>query len=174
MQYDPRQHNPAPSPIEPTGFFTGIQLRPIIAGVVLDTLSTIVLVTAYYSLFVAREMAAQGGAAEDAFAEYWNSTDGLMVSLLLGSLGTMIGGFYAAYKAGTLEMKHGALVGIGSIVLSLVFQAMGSERQMPEWFMALSLVAAIPAGALGGLFAEMFKNAIRGGKPGGGKSWRIS
>lgn len=165
MQYDSRQSHPAPPPIEPTGFFTGIQLRPIVAGVVLDTLATIVLVTAYYSLFVAKQVVGQGGeAAEDAFASYWNSSEGLVTSLLLGSLGTMIGGFYAAYKAGTLEMKHGALVGIGSIILALVFQAMGSERELPEWFMALSLVAAIPAGALGGFFAEMFRTAIGRGR----------
>lgn len=169
MQYDPRQANPTPPPIEPTGFFTGIQFRPVIAGVVIDTIATIVLVTAYYSLFVAKELAAQGGAGEEAFAEYWSTSEGLMASLLLGSLGTIIGGFYAAYKAGTLEMKHGALVGIGSIILSLVFQAMEPEREMPEWFMALSLVAAIPAGALGGFFAEIFKNAVGGG----GKGRRI-
>lgn len=164
MQYDPRHSSPAPPPIEPTGFFTGIQLRPVIAGVVIDTIATIVLVTAYYSLFVAKELAAQGGVAEEAFAEYWNSSEGLVTSLLLGSLGTMIGGFYAAYKAGTLEMKHGALVGIGSIILALVFQAMGSERELPEWFMALSLVAAIPAGAVGGFCAEIFKNALDGSR----------
>jgi putative membrane protein (TIGR04086 family) len=158
MQYDSRQSNP-PAPIEPTGFFAGIQFRPVVAGVVLDTLATIVLVTAYYSLFVAKELADPGGIAEDAFAEYWNSSEGLVMSLLLGSFGTMIGGFYAAYKAARLEMKHGALVGIGSIILALIFQAMGSEREMPEWFMALSLVAAIPAGALGGFFAEMFRAA---------------
>ena len=164
MQYNPKQSNSPPSPIEPTGFFTGIEFRPIIAGVVLDTIATVALVTAFYSLFVAKDMAAPGGMAEDLFAEYWNSSEGLMTSLLLGSLGTMIGGFYAAYRAKTLEMKHGALVGIGSIILGLVFQAMGTERELPEWFMALSLVAAIPAGALGGFFAEMFKNAIGGGR----------
>jgi len=160
MQYDPRQSSSPPSPIEPTGFFTGIQVRPIIAGVVIDTIATIVLVTAYYSLFVAQEL----GVAEDAFAEYWNSSEGLLTSLLIGSLGTMIGGFYAAHKAKTLEMKHGALVGIGSIIVGLVFQAMESEREVPEWFLALSMVAAIPAGALGGFFAEMFKNAIGGSR----------
>jgi len=160
MQYDPRQSSSPPSPIEPTGFFTGIQWRPIVAGVVIDTIATIVLVTAYYSLFVAHEL----GGAEDAFAEYWNSSEGLLTSLLLGSLGTMIGGFYAAYKAKTLEMKHGALVGIGSIIIGLVFQAMGSEREVPEWFLALSMVAAIPAGALGGFCAEIFKNATGGGR----------
>jgi hypothetical protein len=35
--------------------------------------------------------------------------------------------------------------------------------------MALSLVAAIPAGALGGFFAEIFKNALGGSRsPGSG------
>jgi putative membrane protein (TIGR04086 family) len=170
MQYEPRQ---SPSPIQPTGFFTGIQFRPIIGGVVVDTVATIALTTLYYSFFVAKELAAQGEATEDAFAQYWNSSDGLIASLLLGSLGTVIGGFFAAYKAGTLEMKHGALVGMGSIILGLVLQAGGQEETaMPEWFMALSFAAAIPAGAIGGFFAEMFKNAIGGGgRPIGGGGW---
>ena len=99
-------------------------------------------------------------AGDEAFAQYWQSADGLLVSLLLGSLGTMIGGFYAAYKAGALEMKHGALVGVGSILLNLFFQALGSDHHMPVWFVATALVAAIPAGALGGFFAEMFRNAM--------------
>ena len=103
MQHDDRKSSPPA--IEPTGFFTGIQMRPIISGVVLDTLSTIVMVTGYYYTFVAKEMPSQGDAVEEAFAQYWNSADGLMVSLVLGSLGTMIGGFYAAYKAGMLEMR---------------------------------------------------------------------
>ena len=57
-------------------------------------------------------------------------------------------------------MKHGALVGVGSILLNLFFQALGSDDQMPEWFVATALVAAIPAGALGGFLAEIFRNAI--------------
>jgi ABC-type branched-subunit amino acid transport system permease subunit len=61
-------------------------------------------------------------------------------------------------------MKHGAMVGIGSIILGLLLQSGSTEREMPDWFIALSLVAAIPAGALGGLFAELFKNAV-GKKP---------
>jgi putative membrane protein (TIGR04086 family) len=162
MQYDPHQPSP-PGRIEPTGFFTGLRFRPVIAGVIVDTLATFALVTAYYTLFVAKELAARGGATEDAFAQYWNSSEGLMASLILGSLGTLIGGFYAAYNAGTLEMKHGALVGVGSIILGLVLRSGGSENDLPDWFMAISLAAAIPAGALGGFFAEMFKNMVSGG-----------
>lgn len=167
MQYDPRQSTSPPSKVEPTGFFTGIQFRPIIGGVVVDTIATFALTWLYYSFFVAKDLTAQG-AAEDAFNQYWNSSDGLIASLLLGSLGTVIGGFFAAYKAGKLEMKHGALVGIGSIILGLLLQS-GAESEVPEWFMALSFAAAIPAGALGGFFAEMFNNAMSGG---GG--WRPS
>jgi putative membrane protein (TIGR04086 family) len=159
MQYDPRQSTP-PKSIEPTGFFTGIQFRPIVIGVIVDTISTMVLTTAYYAIFIAKELADSGVAADKAFSDYWVSSEGLTASLLLGSLGTLIGGFYAAYKAGALEMKHGALVGIGSIILGLILQGGGTESELPEWFIALSFAAAIPAGALGGLFAEMFKNAM--------------
>jgi putative membrane protein (TIGR04086 family) len=159
MQYDPRQST-SPPPIEPTGFFTGIQFRPIVMGVIIDTIATMVLTTAYYSIFIAKELTDSGLGGDKAFSDYWASSEGLMASLLLGSLGTLIGGFYAAYKAGTLEMKHGALVGIGSIILGLVLQTVGTESELPEWFMALSFAAAIPAGALGGFFAEMFKSVM--------------
>lgn len=168
MQYDPHQPS-RPGRIEPTGFFTGIQFRPIIIGVIVDTLATFALVSAYYALFIAKGAVPEGRAAEDAFAQYWSSSEGLMASLILGSLGTLIGGFYAAYKAGTLEMKHGALVGVGSIVLGLLLQSGSSESDLPDWFMAISLAAAIPAGAIGGFLAEVFKNmigaspAVRGG-----------
>lgn len=163
MQYDPNQTNSRPPPIEPTGFFTSIQFRPIVIGVIVDTLATMALTTAYYSFVVAKDLADKGVGEVDAFAEYWASSDGLVASLLLGSLGTLIGGFYAAYKAGSLEMKHGALVGIGSILLGLLLTG-GAESQTPEWFMALSFGAAIPAGALGGFLAEMLKSATGSGR----------
>lgn len=162
MQYDPRQTN-TPKPIEPTGFFTGIQFRPIVMGVIVDTLATMALTTAYYTFVVAKELGEKTVGNDDAFTKYWASSDGLVASLLIGSLGTVIGGFYAAYKAGTLEMKHGALVGIGSIILGLLLSS-GPDSQIPEWFMALSFAAAIPAGAIGGFLAEMFKGATGGGR----------
>jgi len=169
MQYDPRSSSSPPSPIEPTGFFTGIQIRPIILGVVVDTIATLALTTLYYTFYVAKDLADKSGATEDAFAAYWSSSEGLVASLLLGSLGTLIGGFYAAYKAGRLHMKHGALVGIGSIILGFVLHSGSSASNLPEWFTALSFAAAIPAGALGGFFAEMFAGVGRGSAP--GRNW---
>ena len=130
-------------------------------GVVVDTIATFALISVYYAFYV-EPGASKGGAVGEEAAAYWATGEGLVATLLLGSLGTLIGGFYAAYKAGTLEMKHGALVGIGSIILGLILQVGTEESSLPEWFMALSAAAAIPAGALGGFLAEMFKNATRG------------
>jgi hypothetical protein len=159
MQYDSR-HSEAPKPIEPTGFFTGIQFRPVIIGVMLDTIATYVLGALYFTFAVAKG----AGTNEDAIAAYWLTSDGLMASLLLGSLGTAMGGFYAGYKAGRLEMKHGGLVAIGSIVLGLLMQLGESESELPEWFIGLSLTAAIPAGVLGGFLAEIFRSLTSGGR----------
>ena len=168
MQYG--QSSSSQSPIEPTGFFTGIQMRPIIFGVIIDTVSTFAISVLYNTFYVAKDLAGKEGAMEDALAAYWSSTDGLMVSLLLGSLGTLIGGLYAAFKAGKLHMKHGALVGIGSIILGLLFQVGSADSSIPEWFLALSCAAAIPAGALGGFFAEMLQNFTGGENRLGGGS----
>jgi len=163
MQYDPQHTGTPPKPIEPTGFFTGIQFRPIFTGAVVDFIASFVLAAFYYGFYVAPSSGASAAFEEEA-AKYWATSEGLAAGLLLGSLGTLIGGFYAAYKAGTLEMKHGALVGVASILLGLVMHSGDTETQFPEWFMALSFAAAIPAGALGGFFAEMFKSATRGGR----------
>ncbi len=159
MQYDSRQTE-IPAPIEPTGFFTGIQLRPVITGVLLDTIASYVLTELYFTFAVAK------GAATDpeSIAAYWLTSDGLMASLLLGSLGTAIGGFYAGYKAGQREMKHGGLVAVGSIILGVLMQLGAPETELPEWFIGLSLTAAIPAGVLGGFLAEIFKSVTGGGR----------
>jgi hypothetical protein len=53
-----------PARIEPTGFLTGIQFRPILVGVIIDTIATLALTSCYYAFFVAKELSAQGGAEE--------------------------------------------------------------------------------------------------------------
>jgi hypothetical protein len=155
MQYDPQQTSLSPKPIEPTGFFTGIQFRPILTGAVVDYIASFVLAAFYYGFYVAPSSGAAAAFEEEA-AKFWMSSEGLAAGLLLGSLGTLIGGFYAGYKAGNLQMKHGALVAVISIIVGVVMHSGDSESQFPEWFMALSFAAAVPAGALGGFFAEMF------------------
>jgi hypothetical protein len=165
MEYNPRQVETPPSPLEPVGFFTGVKWRSVVVGVVVDVIVTFAASVLYDMFFVAKELGDKGAPSREALAEYWSSGDGLMAGLLIGLLGTAIGGFYAAYKAGLLEMKHGALVGLGSIIFGLIVQSATEQVvPLPEWYLFAGFAGAIPAGALGGFLAE----ALRGSKPNSG------
>jgi putative membrane protein (TIGR04086 family) len=169
MQTGQPQQNSSPPPIQPTGFFTGIKILPVLLGMVIDIVATIMLSTVYYIAFVAEELSEKGLPSEDAMAEYWSSSEGIMASLVIGTLGTAIGGFYAARKAGVLEIKHGALVGVGSILIGMIMQAASEDRiGINEWQMMIAYAAAIPAGALGGAVAEMFRDRAAMKPPTGG------
>jgi putative membrane protein (TIGR04086 family) len=88
------------------------------------------------------------------------TNDMLMVAFLIGSLGTAIGGFFAARKAGVFEAKHGAFVGLGSLIVSFIELLLQEGPPAgPEWFRMISVLAIIPAGALGGYVAERLKGA---------------
>lgn len=94
-----------------------------------------------------------------------------MIGFAIGVLGTALGGFVAALKAGRLAIKHGALVGAGSLIVSFIEQSLqGESMPLPEWFRFLSVAAIIPAGALGGFAADVFKGFGRGSPPSTG-SW---
>jgi hypothetical protein len=56
MQYDPRQTGKPPSPVEPTGFFTGVQIRPIIVGVVVDYIATYAGTYAYFFIYLSKQL----------------------------------------------------------------------------------------------------------------------
>ena len=169
MQLDPRQTATPPSPVEPTGFFSGVQIRPVILGVVVDYIATYVGIYAYFFVYLAKEFSKQGEVSGEAIAKYMASDEGLMIGFVIGALGTALGGFVAARKAGKFEIKHGAFVGLGSLIVSFIELSMQEEvTPVPEWFRFMSVVAVIPAGALGGYFAEVFKGLGAAKPPGGG------
>jgi putative membrane protein (TIGR04086 family) len=158
-----------PPPIEPTGFFTGIKIRPVIIGVVVDILATMLLSTLYYFIFVAKDLSDPTAISEE--AQYWSSSEGIMASLVIGTFCTAIGGFYAGRKAGALEMKHGGLVGVGSILIGIVLQSAGENGTgLNQWQMLIAYAAAIPAGALGGSVAE-WARGFSPVKPPDGGAW---
>jgi hypothetical protein len=172
MQHDPRQTTPqAPGPIGPSGFFSGVEIRPIITGVVVDFVATYVAFYAYFFVYMAQELAKEGDVSVDQIMEYMTSPEGLAMAFVIGTLATALGGFVAGWKAAGLEIKHGGLVGAGSLALSFLEQALfGETVELPEWFRMLSILVIIPAGALGGYAAEMFKVAV-GLKSPGGPGW---
>jgi putative membrane protein (TIGR04086 family) len=172
MEYQPRPTGAPPSPVEPTGFFTGIQILPIIVGVVVDYIATYAATYAYFFVYVAEELSKRGEISPEVITAYMLSDEGLIIGFLIGALGTALGGFVAARRAGKLEIKHGAFVGLGSLIVSVIEQAMQEDPVViPEWFRFISVLSIIPAGALGGYVAEMLKG-IGGRSPGGGSPQR--
>ncbi|HXG51681.1 MAG TPA: TIGR04086 family membrane protein [candidate division Zixibacteria bacterium] len=169
MQNDQRSPAALPPSIEPAGFFSGVKIVPIIAGIVVDIVATYVLAGAYLFYVVAEKAAEKGGFSEEAAAEFWATQEGLIASLVIGALGTAIGGYYAARRAGQLEIKHGALVGVGSILVGALMQLAGFDQSdLPQWYSTLAYLAAIPAGALGGYAAEGLKSFYPPGEGTGG------
>jgi hypothetical protein len=169
MQIDPRQTGTPTSPVQPTGFFTGVQIRPVILGVVVDYIATYAAIYAYVFLFLAKQFSKEGEVSSDAIAQYMSSNEGLMIGFALGALGTALGGFVAALKAGNFEIKHGAFVGLGSLIVSFIEFSMQEEvAPVPEWCRFMSIIAVIPAGALGGYVAEVVKGFGPAKPPGAG------
>jgi putative membrane protein (TIGR04086 family) len=156
---------PPPS-IEPAGFFTGVQLRPVIVGVVVDYISTYVAMAIFIFGYLAKELARNGEVTSELIAEYMASPEGLRAALIIGSLCTALGGFVAARRAKTLEIKHGAFVGLGSLIISFIERLMqGQPTPLPEWFQFVSIVVVIPAGALGGFVAGLLHGSSNRGLP---------
>ena len=172
MDHNPIPTSTPPSPVEPTGFFTGIQILPIIVGVVVDYIATYAAMYAYFFVYLANELGKRGKVSPEVITEYMLSEEGLMIGFVIGALGTALGGFVAARRVGKLEIKHGAFVGLGSLILSAIEQAMQEDPVvLPEWFRFISVLSIIPAGALGGYVAEMLKG-LGGRAPSGGSPQR--
>lgn len=131
----------------------------MVLGVVIDYVATYFVIYSYFFIYWANQASGQKQPSPEAIAQYMQSHEGMMITLTLGALGTLIGGFAAGLKATSREIKHGAFVGLGSLTLSFVEQQMagGELRPMPEWMRAVSVLSIIPAGALGGLLAGLLK-----------------
>lgn len=159
MSPDHRPPEPAPRPIGPTGFFTGVKLWPVIAGVVSDYVATYVLGMAYLIVVYQKEFS-EGGrtfeqALERALDQMLSSPEGLLALGIIGAIGTALGGYVAARLARAHEVKHGALVGVVSLILGALQASMAAQPiSLPYWYELLAYIVAVPAGALGGYFAR--------------------
>ena len=160
MQAGPQQPRDIPPRLEPTGVFTGLQIRSIVAGMVVDYLGTYVAMYAYLVIFVSRQLFERGELSDEAIRSFLTSPEGLLVGFVIGSLCTVLGGFVAGRMAKNLEVKHGAFVGIGSALVSMLEQTMSEGPSLvPQWYLLISYFASLPLGALGGYIAERLGSA---------------
>jgi len=159
MEAHDQRQEPIPSPIGPRGFFAGVKIRPIVVGAAVDYLTTYLLIMLYLLAYYVKDPLEKGGvpeeAIEKALKEMLSSQEGLLALIIIGALCTAVGGYVAGRLAKVEEVKHGALVGAASLVLGVLEAVMAGQRSpLPQEYEFLAYVIAIPAGALGGYFAQ--------------------
>jgi len=158
MNLDQQPQESVPRPIEPRGFFTGVKIRPIIIGAVVDYVATYALIMLYLIVFYLKDSLEKGlseEAIERALEQALSSQEGLLALIVIGAFCTALGGYFAGRLAKAEEVKHGALVGAVSLIVGVLQSGMAGEGSpVPYWHELLGYVLAIPAGALGGSFAQ--------------------
>ena len=158
--FDPTKSNPPrpeniPPPIEPVGVLTGVQARPILVGVVVDYIATFLAGSLYLIFFFSKEALEKGELSDEALDQFLSSPENLFFLGVIGVLCTVVGGYIAGRLAKNAEVKHGALVGVGSLIMAELTEAMlGSNESIPMWYTVASYLIAIPAGALGGYLSQ--------------------
>ena len=166
MDSNPQRPENMPPPIEPVGIFTGVQVRPIIAGVIVDYIATFLAGIVYLTIFFGQEMIEQGDLTEEAIREILTSPEHLVILGVVGALCTVLGGYVAGRIAKDIEIKHGAMVGLGSLVLVTLEGVMsGTSVTYPLWFEVLGYVIAVPAGAVGGYIAQRQRELMMASRP---------
>ena len=151
------------APIEPERILDGLRWGCIVRGVLLDIVLTIaasiplLLVLAGPTAF-----SEDADTANEAVYTVLTSPEGLFWTLVIGLLGTVVGGYYAARRAGSHHLRHGGWVAVVSLALSLPFVLLSAgqgDAGNPFWYDALSIVCMLPAGLLGGMIARQFGGA---------------
>lgn len=153
-------------PSSPIDLVTGIRPGPVVLGVAVDWVCTIV-----FSVFLTRYFLDPGifnlpddefDAAYDAALDAMLMDSGyLLATLLAGSLATLIGAYVGANRAATLQLKYGFVIAIASglagLLLGLLLDA-GTGSAVPAWYDAAGWLLLIPAGVLGGYLARRRAN----------------
>lgn len=75
----------------------------------------------------------------------------LLMGLLLGLFFTMLGGYVAAYIARNMELLHGGVMGVLSLLVSIMFMVMIPDPS-PVWYKIMASALVVPAALLGAFF----------------------
>ena len=145
------------APIEPEGMFAGLSGAAILLGAFIDIAFTEIAGTLLL-LWLAPDLASQDQArASKALAELAASTGYVAASLALGALGTMLGAFVGARRAGQLHVRHGGWIAvtstaIGALIL-LLEPPVRDAASFPFWAQVTAYLLILPAGMTGGALA---------------------
>jgi hypothetical protein len=149
--------SPTPPPaIEPTSIFSGLRPLPILFGALVDHIATFLAGTVLFVVFAAdRSIDLSEEISDEAMAEVLASPEFLLCSFIVGALCTVLGGYLGARRAGCHHARHGAFVGLASLLIGLLLFVLPlAAEPAPLWYDLLGAALVIPCGAAGGWLAE--------------------
>ena len=139
-----------PSVSKPKNF----SIKAVIYGVLLDYIGT--QATNFLLGFVSGVILAVNGTSSVQIAEIFSEYGSfVIVSLTIGLLFTLSGGFLTAHVAPRFELKHAFVMGAASVFLSLII----SGFHVPNQYYAIAILLAIPAALLGGYLQRITKQS---------------
>jgi hypothetical protein len=120
------------------------------------TISTYVAMYAYVFMYLAKQLSKEGEVLADAITKYMTTTEGLLTGLAIGAACTALGGFIAGRMAGKLEIKHGAFVGLGSLIVSFMSYRCSGRNNTDAGMVSLLWLWSHHRRALGGYASRNF------------------
>lgn len=160
MTYTPEPGSPPP-PFDGIDPSDSVRWSAVLIGMAVDWIATVGTSLAVYAI-AGMIAVSRGGSETDAEAyieQLHGSPEFMLIFSLIGLLCISLGGFVAARRAGYAEVRHSALVGVGSILVAFAMEGLApadaaGEVWSPAWLQVLGYLLAIPFAVLGGIFAE--------------------
>jgi hypothetical protein len=145
------------APIEPEGTFAGLSGAAILLGAFIDVAFT-EIVSTLLALWLAPDLASQDEAqARKVLAELTASTGYVAASIALGVLGTVLGAFVGARRAGQLHVRHGGWIAVTSTAIGALLMLLEPPARdgagFPFWSQVVAWLLILPAGMTGGALA---------------------
>ena len=147
------------APIEPEGTFEGLSGAAILLGAFIDVAFT-EIACSLLLMWCAPELASQDEAqVRKVLGELAASTSYVAANIALGALGTMLGAFVGARRAGQLHVRHGGWIAVASTALGallLLFEPpVRDAAEFPRWAQVVANLLILPAGMSGGALAAV-------------------
>jgi hypothetical protein len=145
------------APIEPEGTFAGLSAAAILLGAFVDIAFTEIAST-LLALWFAPDLASHDAAqARKVLAELAASTTYVAANIALGTLGTVLGAFVGARRAGQLHVRHGGWIAVTSTAIGALLMLLeppaSDAAAFPFWSQIVAWLLILPAGMTGGALA---------------------
>ena len=115
------------APIEPEGTFAGLRANAIVFGAFVDIAVTVLASTLLVLGLAPDALSRRRGAPQrSARSSSTRSIAYTVGSLAIGALGTVVGAFVGARRAGQLHVRHGGWIAVTSTAIGVLLTALQS------------------------------------------------